>query len=126
MVIGDFYFPYKLSLINVSAISIEFKAAPLRRLSETIQRFKVFLLVLSSLILDINVSSLPAASIGVLYPPSSLESLTSHPSALFRASLTFSKENGFLNWTFTDSAWEIKTGILTQVAVSSILSSKIF
>ena len=42
------------------------------------------------------------------------------------ASLTFSRENGFLNCKFTDSEWETEIGNLTHVAVKSILSSKIF
>ena len=57
-----FYF----ELIIVSAISTELSAAPLSRLSDTIHKFNEFFLVLSSLILDIYVSSLPAASNGVL------------------------------------------------------------
>jgi hypothetical protein len=54
-----------LFLINVSAISTAFKAAPLKRLSDTIHKFKPLVTVLSFLILEIKVSSFPSASRGV-------------------------------------------------------------
>ena len=62
----------------------------------------------------------------MIYPPSFLSSTTLHPSAVFKASLIFSKVNSFSNSIFIDSACEISTGILTHVAVISIFLSKIF
>ena len=84
-------------LINISAISTAFKAAPLKRLSETIHKFNPFFVVLSSLILETNVSSFPAASTGNEYPPSVLSSITLQPSKLSRAFFTSSNEKGFSN-----------------------------
>ena len=52
--IMGFYFPQKLFLIKFSAISTAFKAAPLKRLSETIHIFNPLFKVLSSLILEMN------------------------------------------------------------------------
>ena len=54
-------------------------------------------MVLSSLILEIKVSSLPSASRGVEYPPSDLSSITLQPSKLSQASLTFSNLKDFSN-----------------------------
>ena len=78
------YFAFYLLFIIASAISTEFNAAPRRRLSETIQRFKEFFFVLSSLILEIKVSFFPAASIGVAYPPFSFLSMTEQPGESFK------------------------------------------
>ena len=55
-------------------------AAPLNKLSDTTHIFKQFFFVLSSRILEIKVSSFPAASRGVEYPPSFLSSITLQPS----------------------------------------------
>ena len=77
---------------------------------------------MSSLILEINVSSFPSASSGVVYPPSTLSSITLQPSKLFNASLTFSREKGFSNCKFTDSECETEIGNLTHVAVKSIFT----
>ena len=62
-------------------------AAPLNKLSDTTHIFKQFFFVLSSRILEIKVSSFPAASRGVEYPPSFLSSITLQPSIFSKHSL---------------------------------------
>ena len=67
-------------------------AAPFLKLSDTTQIDKPFLVEVSSLILEIKVSSLPAHSFGVTYPPSSRSSSNLQPGAFLIASLACSTD----------------------------------
>ena len=61
-----------------------------------------------------------------LYSPSFLPSTTLHPGALSNFLIIFSKSKAFSNSILIDSECPVLTGTLTQVAVTSIFSSKIF
>ncbi len=61
-----FFGAMSLRLISTSAICTAFKAAPLRRLSETHQKVSPFSAVASSRMREIKVASSPAASCGVI------------------------------------------------------------
>src|SRR3989304_9937142 len=116
---------YRYSFIKICAICTPLRAAPLRRLSDTIHILMPFGMDSSSLILPTNTSSLSEASIGIGYSFFAESSTTFTPGAFERSFFTSFAVIFFSVSILTASEWLLNTGTRTVVAVTFIESSSI-